>query len=756
MNGVTITDHNSILGSLAIAHLPNAFISEEVTTYFPDHPGEIHVLALRINEEKHREIQRLRRNIFDLVAYLKDQAIPHVLAHPLYGLGSHLPGDVFERLLLLFRNFEANGTRAEEQNETLKAILSFLRPEDMERLGELHGFRPPDPDPWLKNLVGGSDDHSLLYVGSRYTEVPGAQGLEDFFRGLETGNARVGGGQSKPEQLAHSVCSIAYQFFRERLGLQRTRGRNPIFRFLDRSLLARIEEKETFLPRLRGFWPHLGIRGLKNMGFQTGWSIFQRTVLKPFLGDPQLKEFLKTVKGGDDHGSQWFRFVKTAVNTSLSQIMEQVFQDADAASCGLLPLLPSIGSAGTFGLLAGPYMGSYAHAAADRRSSRQVLENFFPSIPGKGRESLIGCFYDTPEGGLARSLFSAGEHGLGFAGTGLPWTGITCHGESVAPEGNFKVFRPVGRFVFGPDPVPPFPIPPFLDLLQYSYESNFTGIHSLTPGPMGLAALAIARILRLPIRATLHGGISRFTRRFSGDPSAEATLWKYLSWYYNRMEQLNVPSRWAVKDLARRGLRQDKMRVFSPPVDLQRFNPVKRNGYLEKRFALTRGAGLLYVGWIASENDIPLLGKILAQLRRTAREAYLICMGEIPERSELEKSLRGAPVFFTGPLEEEDLALLLASCDLFVSPSISDLEGEIVLQAQASGLPAVVADSGCFPEFIIPGQTGMIVKAGDASGLFQAMETLTLDAARRQRMARAARRHMEERNVTADFPQTLF
>jgi glycosyltransferase involved in cell wall biosynthesis len=131
-------------------------------------------------------------------------------------------------------------------------------------------------------------------------------------------------------------------------------------------------------------------------------------------------------------------------------------------------------------------------------------------------------------------------------------------------------------------------------------------------------------------------------------------------------------------------------------------------------------------------------------------------MGEIPERSKLEKSLRGAPVFFTGPLEEEDLALLLASCDLFVSPSISDLEGEIVLQAQASGLPAVVADSGCFPEFIIPGQTGMIVKAGDASGLFQAMEALTLDAARRQRMARAARRHMEERNVTADFPQTLF
>ena len=82
MSWVTITDHNSIQGSLAIAHLPNTFISEEVTTYFPDHPGEIHVLTLNIDGEKHRRIQNLRLNIFDLTAYMKDEGIPHVLAHP--------------------------------------------------------------------------------------------------------------------------------------------------------------------------------------------------------------------------------------------------------------------------------------------------------------------------------------------------------------------------------------------------------------------------------------------------------------------------------------------------------------------------------------------------------------------------------------------------------------------------------------------------------------------------------------------------
>jgi glycosyltransferase involved in cell wall biosynthesis len=755
MNQVTITDHNSILGSLAIAHLPNTFISEEVTTYFPDHPGEIHVLALRINEEKHRDIQSLRGSIFDLVAYLKDRAIPHVLAHPLYGLGSHLPGDVFERLLLLFRNFEVNGTRAEEQNETLKAILSFLRPEDLERLGERHGIQAVDPEPWLKNLVGGSDDHSLLYVACRYTEVPEAQGLDDFFRGLEKGTARVGGLQSNPEQLAHSVCSIAYQFCRDRLGFRQARGGGPFFRFMDRSLLGGLEEKESSFSRLGRFWPKLGIRGLRNFAFQTACSHFQREVLKPLLEDPQLRGIMESgVKGSGDCRKQWFAFVKGAVNKALTQIMDQVFHEAGSASLEFSAFLPSIGSPATFALLAGPYIGAFAHAAADRRSGRQVLAEIFPSLAGTGRESTIGCFHDTPEG-AGGSLFSSREHLRGWAGPDSRCTAVTCHDPGVAPAGDAKVFRPVERFVFGPPPVPPFPIPSFLDLLQYCYESNFTRIHSFSPGPMGMAALAIARILGIPIRATLHAGISRFARSFAGGISAETTFWKYLSWYYNRMEQINVPSRWTARYLARRGLQEDKMRVFSLPVDLERFNPARRNGYPEKRFALKRGGYPLYAGWIANESDAFLLGEVFSRLRRSTREAHLICVGEGPERSELKKSLRGAPVFFTGPLEGEDLALLLASCDLFVSPSTSDLAGDIVLQAQASGLPAVVTDSGCFQEHILPGETGVIVKAKDASGFFQAVEALTVDASRRQGMGRAARRHMEERNAAADFLQRL-
>lgn len=56
MDLVTITDHNTISGALEIAHLPGTFVSEEITTYFPDTGCKVHVLAYDITEERHRDI----------------------------------------------------------------------------------------------------------------------------------------------------------------------------------------------------------------------------------------------------------------------------------------------------------------------------------------------------------------------------------------------------------------------------------------------------------------------------------------------------------------------------------------------------------------------------------------------------------------------------------------------------------------------------------------------------------------------------
>jgi hypothetical protein len=124
MTHATITDHNSIGGALEIAHLPGVFISEEATGYFPDDGCKLHVLALDITESQHLEIQRLRKNIFELAAYFYQEKIFNIVAHPLYAVNDRLTADHFEQMLLLFRNFELNGARNSRENQTLKTIFN--------------------------------------------------------------------------------------------------------------------------------------------------------------------------------------------------------------------------------------------------------------------------------------------------------------------------------------------------------------------------------------------------------------------------------------------------------------------------------------------------------------------------------------------------------------------------------------------------------------------------------------------------------
>jgi len=73
MDFVTITDHDTIDGCLEIRDLPNTFISEQVTTYFPQDPCKIHILVWGITEKQHADIVLIRDNIFSLQRYLQSE-----------------------------------------------------------------------------------------------------------------------------------------------------------------------------------------------------------------------------------------------------------------------------------------------------------------------------------------------------------------------------------------------------------------------------------------------------------------------------------------------------------------------------------------------------------------------------------------------------------------------------------------------------------------------------------------------------------
>jgi predicted metal-dependent phosphoesterase TrpH len=83
MDYVTITDHDTIEGCLQISDRPGTFISEQVTTYFPNDRFKMHILVWGISENQHLEIDGIRGKIFELQRYLQSAQIAHAVADPL-------------------------------------------------------------------------------------------------------------------------------------------------------------------------------------------------------------------------------------------------------------------------------------------------------------------------------------------------------------------------------------------------------------------------------------------------------------------------------------------------------------------------------------------------------------------------------------------------------------------------------------------------------------------------------------------------
>ena len=75
MSLVTLTDHDTIDGGLTLIDRPDFFLSEEVTTVFPENGCVMHVLAWNITPDQHEQIQARRHNVYELCDYLNRAAI---------------------------------------------------------------------------------------------------------------------------------------------------------------------------------------------------------------------------------------------------------------------------------------------------------------------------------------------------------------------------------------------------------------------------------------------------------------------------------------------------------------------------------------------------------------------------------------------------------------------------------------------------------------------------------------------------------
>lgn len=184
---------------------------------------------------------------------------------------------------------------------------------------------------------------------------------------------------------------------------------------------------------------------------------------------------------------------------------------------------------------------------------------------------------------------------------------------------------------------------------------------------------------------------------------------------------------------------------------MERFHPAKRNGIFQKQYKLPQGVKLLYVGRVSKEKNLHLLTEAFRRLVNEGEQVQLVIVGDGPYLEEMRVEMKSLPCCFTGYLSGEPLAAVYASSDVFLFPSATDTFGNVVLEAQASGLPVVVTDRGGPCENVIDGKTGLVCRADDTDSLLASTRTLIHDSRRRNRMGADARKYAEERSFENAF-----
>ncbi len=190
MDFVTLTDHDTIDGCLAFVDRRGPrrdfIFGEEVSARFPEDGTVVHLNVYDHDEAQHREIQRLRRNIYDLIDYLRRLEKLYVLNHMTWTAQHRVltPWQI-EAMLVLFDVFEGlNGTRSYAHN-------AFTWHATRER---------------GKTLVAGSDSHTNR-VGTTYTLSAGATKAE-LLASIRAGQAACCGGFGTPEKLREDVWMV--------------------------------------------------------------------------------------------------------------------------------------------------------------------------------------------------------------------------------------------------------------------------------------------------------------------------------------------------------------------------------------------------------------------------------------------------------------------------------------------------------------------------------------------------------------------
>ncbi len=644
MDFVTITDHDTIAGSLALDQLPDTFVSEELTVWFKGEPQAVHVLCYGITRDDHEWLQAHNDDVEDCAAYLRSHEITSALAHPFFAVEAPLTARHRRRLAQLFPIWETrNGSRAKELN--LPAFVYI----------ETHGG----------TAIGGSDDHAGIDIGRTFTETPRTSTPEEFLAHVRAGNAAAHGAQGSAAKWAHAAMALAIRALGRGEGTARA---DP------RAVLGIVERVMR-----EGDVRH-GTVG-SDLGPEDARALLRAWLVAMDL-DIGESDLLERLQEGELSHPDLYRRARRIHEHKLAGAVREVAGLAESAPTldvqrGALALFDAC-------IPAIPYAASSAFLGREKLKLTR----------SEGDRPRVALVADGVGGmhGVTHTLQQIRDRGVpGFEVEVIGTDADVDRRLSAVAEIDIPFYR--GLKIGVPS------LPAIVDALA---EGRYDLVHLCSPGPAGIGAWLLARVLELPVIGSYHTELAAYAGLRTGQVQIEVLVRAALSGFYRSCELVLSPSPASDTRLSQLGIAAERIGRWGRGVELRRFDPGLRTPGL-----LPGDVNVLYAGRLTKEKGVELLADAFLAARRRDPRLHLVLAGGGPEEQRLREQL-GEQATFLGWLSGDGLARAYASADVFLFASRTDTFGQVILEAQASGLPVVAVDEGGPASLVEHGETGLL------------------------------------------------
>ncbi len=717
MDFVTITDHDTIAGVLEIADRPDVFVSEELTARFRGEPQAVHVLCYGIAGEDHEWLQAHAGDVELCAAYMLEREIVCALAHPYYTVAAPLSARHRRRLAELFGVWETrNGARARELN---RPAATYVATRD--GIG-----------------IGGSDDHAGVDIGRTYTEAPAAGSPEQFLAHVRAGEVLARGAQGSAAKWAHAAIALAARS----LGMEaRPPGAEASPAGARRPSPARVMTMVSRLLR-EADARHGAVGG--DLTPDDARCLLHAWLFAVELDHLDERELIAYMQGDDFNHADLYRRACRLHERKLRRAVDA----AVAAATGEADVMTAAEGLFEACVAAIPYAPATAFLADEQAK--------LAAIPDSATRAL-GMEARPPGERVGERRREDGERPrVAILADGIGSThGVTRTIEEIRARGvpGFEVE------VVGTDPevdrrlsavaeidVPFYPglrigvpsLPVAVQTIAGLNGGGYDAIHVCSPGPAGIAGVLIARAMSLPLVGSYHTELTAYAGLRSGERRVSDAMALAVSAFYGACDVVLSPSPASDDALAAIGMPGERVLRWDRGVDTSRFRPGPRG---ERSPA--GAVNVLYSGRITREKGVELLADAFLLARARDPRLHLVVAGGGPEQERLRERL-GEHASFLGWLEGDGLADAYASADMFLFPSATDTFGQVILEAQASGLPVIALARGGPVSLIEHGVSGLLCES-DPARLADAVVELAAAPLLRERLAAAALRAVRAR-----------